>query len=395
MSKHRVVVLKIIAGQLTVTAAACEYGLSRQYLHVLLARYRKEGLDGLEPHSRAPLTSPQTTTTRVRDRVIELRQQLTSNGLDAGPVTIAWHLREEGLRAPSTSTIRRILHTAGLVTPEPRKRPRSSYLRFEAARPNETWQSDFTHWPLADDTDVEILNWLDDHSRKLLSCTVHHPVTGDDVVTTFLTCIDTHGPPASTLTDNGRVYTARHGGGRNAFEYTLAALSIVQKNGSPNHPQTQGKIERFHQTLKRWLAARPRARTAAELQTQLDEFREHYNTRRPHRALDGRTPADTYAASPKAAPTGTPDTDRTHYRLRYDHVAADGKISFRRAGRMHHLGIGTTHRGKRVIILADEHSTTVISLNTGEIIATNTIDPSKSYWRNNEREPGRWPDSLS
>ncbi|MDR6866749.1 transposase InsO family protein, partial [Microbacterium resistens] len=214
MSKHRVVVLKIIAGQLTVTAAAAEYGLSRQYLHVLLARYRAEGLDGLEPHSRAPLSSPQTTTERVRERIIALRQQLTADGLDAGPVTISWHLREEGLKPPSTSTIRRILHQAGLVTPEPRKRPRSSYARFEAAQPNETWQSDFTHWRLADGTDVEILNWLDDHSRALLSCTVHTPVTGDDVVTTFLACIDKHGTPASTLTDNGRVYTARHGGGR-------------------------------------------------------------------------------------------------------------------------------------------------------------------------------------
>lgn len=396
MSKHRVVVLKIIAGQLTVTAAAAEYGLSRQYLHTLLARYRAEGLDGLEPRSRAPLSRPQTVTDRVRDRTIAIRRQLTADGLDAGPVTIAWHLREEGVKPPSTSTIRRILHTAGLITPEPRKRPRSSYIRFEAAQPNETWQSDFTHWRLADGTDVEILNWLDDHSRTLLSCTAHAPVTGDRVVTTFLACVDEHGAPASTLTDNGRVYTARHAGGRNAFEYVLAELHIRQKNGAPNHPQTQGKIERFHQTLKRWLNARPHATTQAELQAQLDTFREHYNQHRPHRALDGRTPAQAYTASPKATPPGTAaDTDTSHYRTRYDHVGTDGKISFRRAGRMHHLGIGAAHRGTPVILLADDHTVTVIHLDTGEIIATNTIDPTRTYWRNNEKEPGRWPDSLS
>jgi transposase InsO family protein len=257
MSKHRVVVLRIIAGECTVTAAAAEYGISRQYLHKLLARYREQGLEGLEPRSRAPRSSPQATTARVRDRIIVLRGALTAAGLDAGPVTIGWHLQQEGLHAPSVSTIRRILHQAGLITPEPRKRPRSSYIRFEAAQPNQTWQSDFTHWRLADGRDVEILNWLDDHSRYLLSCTVHQPVTGDDVVTTFLACVDDYGPPASTLTDNGRVYTARHGGGRNAFEYVLAALNITQKNGTPNHPQTQGKIERFHQTLKRWLSHRP------------------------------------------------------------------------------------------------------------------------------------------
>lgn len=391
-SKHRVVVLKIIAGQLSVAEAAARYEVSRPYLHKLVARYRAEGLEGLEPRSRAPKSSPQVVTDRVRDRVVHLRVALTASGTDAGPVTIAWHLTREGLHAPSTSTIRRILHTAGLVIPEPRKRPRSSYIRFEAAQPNETWQSDFTHWRLQNGTDVEILNWLDDHSRLLLGCTAHRPVTGVDVVNTFLGCIEAYGPPASTLTDNGRVYTARHAHARNQFEYILAALDIVQKNGAPNHPQTQGKVERFHQTLKRWLGVRPRARTIAELQQQLDQFRDYYNQQRPHRALEGHTPTEAYAASPKAAPAGhRPDT--SHYRLRYDHVGSNGKISLRRAGRMHHLGVGAAHRGKRVLILADDNTTTVVHLDTGQILATNTINPTRTYWRNNEKEPGRWPSS--
>ncbi|WP_248243450.1 helix-turn-helix domain-containing protein, partial [Microbacterium kunmingense] len=157
-SKHRVVVLKIVAGGLTVSAAAAEYGMSRQYLHKLLARYRDEGLDGLDARTRAPKSSPHAVTDRVRERIVQLRQALAAAGTDAGPVTIAWHLQQEGLRPPSTSTIRRVLHQAALITPEPRKRPRSSFVRFEAAQPNETWQSDFTHWRLADGTDVEILN---------------------------------------------------------------------------------------------------------------------------------------------------------------------------------------------------------------------------------------------
>ena len=189
-SKHRVVVLKIVAGQLSVTAAAAEYGLSRQYLHKLLARYRPEGRDGLNARSRAPLTSPQATTDRIRDRILELRLALVAEGLDAGPVTIAWHLNDEGLVPPSTSTIRRVLHDAGRVVPEPRKRPRSSYIRLEASQPTETRQSDFAHWQLRDGSDVEILNWLDDHSRKLLACTVHQSVTGPVVVDSFLACVD-------------------------------------------------------------------------------------------------------------------------------------------------------------------------------------------------------------
>ena len=391
MSKHRVVVLKIIAGQLSVTAAAEEYGISRRHLHRLLARYRQGGLDGLEPRARAPLTSPHKTTDRVRDRVVQLRHALTGAGTDAGPATIAWHLQQEGLRAPSTSTIRRILHAAGLIVPEPRKRPRSSYVRFEAVQPNETWQSDFTHWRLADGSDVEILNWIDDHSRLLLSCTVHRPVTGRSVVDSFLACADAYGPPASTLTDNGRVYTARHAGARNEFEYVLAALNIIQKNGAPNHPQTQGKIERFHQTLKRWLTARPRAETTRELQAQLDTFREHYNHHRPHRAR-GTTPATAYAATAKAAPAG--HGDRNHYRVRHDHVGSNGKISFRRAGRMHHLGIGADHRGAPVLLLADDTTVTVVATRTGEILAINQIQPDKTYWRNTMKAPGRWPGAF-
>ena len=244
----------------------------------------------------------------------------------------------------------------------------------------------------ADGTDVEILNWLDDHSRFLISCTAHTPVTGDDVVTTFLTAIEEHGAPASTLTDNGSVYTSRFTGGRNAFEYLLPVLGIRQKNGHPGHPQTQGKIERFHQTLKRFLAARPAAVSVVELQRQLDEFRTHYNEHRPHRALQRNTPETAYRDQPKAHPAAP--TPPGHYRIRYDHVGDNGKISLRRAGRMHHLGIGAEHRRKRVLALIDDTTVTIVHLDTGEIIASNHIDPTRNYWRNQHKEPGRWPGSL-
>jgi len=217
MSRHRVIVLKIVTKQLSVTEAAEQYGISRRHLQRLLARYRADGLDAVEPQSRRPKSNARATAPEVVERVIQLRGELARDGSDAGPVTIAWHLKREGVHVPSPATIHRILTRAGLIAPEPRKRPRSSYVRFEAAQPNETWQSDFTHWALADGTDMEVLNWLDDHSRYLLACTAHAPVDGTDVVNAFLAATEEHGIPASTLTDNGSVYTSRFTGGRNAL----------------------------------------------------------------------------------------------------------------------------------------------------------------------------------
>ena len=176
----------------------------------------------------------------------------------------------------SAATIGRYLHRAGLVTPQPHKRPRSSYVRFQAEQPNETWQADFTHYRLATSVDVEVLCWLDDHARYALRLTVHDRVTGAIVLNEFRAAIAHHGVPASTLTDNGMVFTTRWAGGkggRNAFEAELRRLGITQKNSRPNHPTTCGKVERFHQTLKRWLAAQPdQPETTGELQALLDRF---------------------------------------------------------------------------------------------------------------------------
>lgn len=391
MSKHRVAVLKVISAQLSVTAAARECGISRGHLHRLLRRYREGGLEELEPRSRRPHTSPGRAPDALRERIVALRIELTAGGLDAGPATIAWHLERAGLPVPSSSTVRRILGAAGLVVPEPHKRPRSSWIRFEAAAPNELWQSDFTHWHLADGSEVEILSWLDDHSRYLVACTAVARVAGDDVVATFTAAGDVHGWPAATLTDNGAVYTSRFTGGRNTFEYLLAYLGIRQKNGSPAHPQTQGKIERFHQTLKRYLGQRPAPGSLAELQAQLDAFRAAYNEERPHRAIGRLTPGDAYRAAPKASPSNA--GHRGHFRLRYDITDGKGGMTLRRAGRLHHLAIGAAHARRRVLAIVDEREVTIVALGTGEILSSHLIEPDRRYWRNQRRDPGRWPGS--
>ncbi len=309
MAKNRVIVLSIIDSGLRPAEVARRYGVSRRWVQILLARYREGGLDALDPGSRRPHHSPHATPAHVLARIVELRHELSTTGQDAGAMTISMRLEREGLPCPSRATIHRILSDHALVTPQPRKRPRSSWHMFAADQPNQMWQADFTHWPLADGTDTEILNFLDDHSRLLLTTRALTPVTGPLVTATFLDLTNTYGAPAAMLTDNGMVFTTRFAQGRrtiktlNSFERTLQDHGVRQLNGAPNHPQTQGKIERFHQTLKRWLSAQPPAPDIPALQSQLHTFHTWYNTARPHRALNRQTPTEAYAATPKAAPT--------------------------------------------------------------------------------------------
>lgn len=393
MSKSRVIVLSVVHQGMSKAEAARRFGVTWRWVHELVRRYEQGGLDALEPRSRRPRSNPNRIGDRVRDRVLALRLELTAAGWDAGPASIAARLERDGTTPPAISTIRRILLDAQLIAPEPKKRPRSAMIRFEAHQPNELWQSDFTHWRLADGRDVEILNWLDDHSRLLLSCTAHRPVTGAAVIATFTAVIAAHGAPAATLTDNGRVFTTRMTGSRNGFEQLIASLGIQQRNGRAFHPQTQGKVERFHQTLKRWLTAQPAATDLPGLQAQLDGFRHHYNLERPHRALDRRTPQTAYDATIKASPADHPD--RGNWRISHDRIDQFGKLSLRRAGRMHHLGVGIDRANTPVLILADDTTATVTDLATGEVLSTHTVDPDRTYWRNNDRSPGRWPGLLT
>jgi transposase InsO family protein len=385
VSKARLVITAVRLEKRPVAEVVTAYGVSRAWVYKLLARYDAEGEAAFEPRSKRPRSSPTATPRSVVDRVLALREELTKQGLDAGPHTLAWHLAhdlgQEHITV-STATISRILTRHGAVTPDPSKRPRSSYRRFQADLPNQVWQSDFTHWQLANGTDVEILNWLDDHSRYLLAATVHRPVTGPVVLAAFRHVVAAHGTPASVLTDNGLVYTTRFAGGRrgkttrNGFETELARLGVQQKNSSPNHPQTCGKIERFHQTLKKWLARQPRARSLPELQAQLDAFRVHYNTARPHRALARQTPAAAYAARPKATPTGTAPS---HERVRHDRIDDSGVVTLRHHGRLHHIGIGRTHARTHVLLLIQDLNIRIINEQTGELLRELTLDPTRDY----------------
>jgi transposase InsO family protein len=373
MSKQRVIVEAVLAGK-SQREVARLYGVSQPRVSQLVAAWRTGGWPALEPQSRRPKTNPNTTPQTTIDHVLALRQELLDYGADAGPHSIANALQDTMDQPPSVTTIWRILTRAGAITPEPRKRPKHAYLRFQADLPNQCWQADFTHWTLANDTDAEILIWLDDHSRFIISATTHKPVTGNIVLATFRDACTQHGTPQSTLTDNGLVFTTRFRGAANAFEIELRNRGVEQKNGRPNHPQTQGKVERLNQTLKRWLTARPRATTRPELQTQLDEFTTYYNTQRPHRSLDKRTPAEAYHARAKATPE---HNHNGHYRIRDDTIHATGSVTLRRAGRIHHIQLGTALGGTRVRMLIHDLDVIIINRETGEILRELTINPDK------------------
>jgi transposase len=182
VSLARLVITAVVVEGCRAGEVAATYKVARSWVYELVARYRVEGDAAFEPRSRRPHTSPRAVLGKTAELIVQLRGELVAQGLDAGADTIAWHLREHHHLTVSPATIYRTLRRAGLTKVEPKKRPRSSYIRFQADLPNECWQGDFTHWRLADGSDVEILCWIDDHSRYAITVTAHHRVTGRVVV---------------------------------------------------------------------------------------------------------------------------------------------------------------------------------------------------------------------
>jgi transposase InsO family protein len=386
MSKARLIITAVVVEGRSQREVARAYGINQRWVSRLVARYRAEGEAAFQPRSRRPKTSPTAIPRATVALITELRGKLTAAGLDAGPDTIAWHLAHHHGTRVSVATISRYLTRLGLVTPQPTKRPKASYQRFQAELPNQCWQADFTHYRLAGPRDepagdAEILTWLDDHSRYALDVTAHQPVTAPIVRDRFLAAVARFGVPASTLTDNGMVFTTRFAGGRggrNALEAELRRRHVEQKNSRPNKPTTCGKVERFQQTLKRWLRTQPHQPTnLVELQQLLDQFVAVYNQQRPHRSLPGRaTPAVAYQARPNATAAARHDT---HDRVRHDRIDADGKVTLRVNGRLHHIGIGRTHARTPVLLLVQDLQVRVVNAATGELLRELVIDPTRNY----------------
>jgi len=378
MDLARYVVDAVILEGRSCREVARSHECSKSFVAKMVGRFREGGYPGLERRSKAAHRIPHRTPPEIEDEIVRLRKELAEEGFDAGAETIRHHLLVLTGTAPSVCTIWRVLKRRGFITPQPHKRPRSSWIRFEASLPNECWQSDVTHWKLASGTEVEIVNVIDDYSRLCVQSRVFTVTTARDALEVFRAAAEPWGLPAAMLTDNGCVYTASHRGGRSALESELLSLGVAFKHSRPYHPQTCGKVERFHQTLKGYLAKQPGAAGIEELQAQIDRFVDYYNEVRPHRARGRITPKQAFDSRDKARPVRPRTTVGKETRVRHDRVDGDGKVTLRYRGKLHHVGIGRAFKGRYVVLLVDGLDVRVLN-DDGELMRQFLLDPTRNY----------------
>jgi transposase InsO family protein len=353
---------------LKVTALCRELGISRQTLYKYRRRFEAEGPAGLIERSRRPVSSPNQVPIETEEAIVRLRKELKP---DCGAQTIAYHLQRRGHAVPSVATIHRVLVRRGMVTPQPNKRPKSSWRRFEWPRPNDAWQIDATCWALANGRTVWIMDIMDDHSRALVAARVDTGPTAKVAWEAFTAAVLEWGLPAHVMNYNGSCFTgrlAKHGAAD--FERMLRSMGIKQICSSPGHPQTCGKLERSHQTTKAWLRIQPPARTMDELQGQLDRWRQHYNHARPHKALNGQTPYERWTSAPPAmpgAPIAGPVRASIHSVHKAGHIGWSDYV----------VGIDSRLAGQRVLVVARDFNLAVYG-QTG-LLRRLTIDTSRRY----------------
>jgi transposase InsO family protein len=352
----------------TVTSVCEDLEISRQTFYKYKRRFEAEGPAGLVERSRRPVRSPGLMAVELEDEIVRLRKTLP---LDNGAQTIAYHLARAGWETPPVRTIHRALVRRGMVVAQPEKRPRASWRTFEWPRPNDAWQIDATRWVLRSGREAWVMDVLDDHSRLLIAARVCGGPTGEAAWDAFCRGAEAFGTPAHVMSDNGTCFTGRFlSGAEAAFERDLRTLGVTHIRSTPGHPQTCGKLERWHQTLKKWLRKRPLARTHRELQDQLDEFIAFYNDDRPHRSLAGDTPTERWAATTPATP-GPPLPAVPNASLHT--VQANNLISWSR----HRIAIGPGLAGQQLLVIARGDDLAVFGP-TG-LIRRLTVDRNRNY----------------
>jgi transposase InsO family protein len=291
-----------------VSEVAAEAGVSRQSVHTWVARYREAGLAGLADRSHATKSCPHQASVEVEAIVCELRRRHPKWG--------AQRILHELMRGPappdplpSRATINRILIRHGLIVPRARRKKRSDYVRWQRPAAMQLWQLDIVYGPRLVDTitgevrDGRIVTGLDDHSRYCVLARVVERATGRAICLAFSEALERYGVPEEVLTDNGQQFTGRFSrGGEVLFDKICRRNGITHRLTQPRSPTTTGKIERFHQTLRRELLddARP-FESVLEAQAAIDDWVRDYNAQRPHQSLELRapvTPADRFAPAP-------------------------------------------------------------------------------------------------
>jgi transposase InsO family protein len=368
-----------LAAGVRVNAAefAGEHGVSVRTVYRHQARVRAEGQ--WQARSRRPKSSPRVTPPDLDAWICKLRAGLgPDNGADfIRDALIDLHTATAAAwPVPSRSTINRVLARHDLLERNPAKRPRSSLRRFAYARPRDCYQIDATNIRLSGGTLAAVFEVLDDCTRTLTACHAAAAETAQDAITAIRQAFTRYGVPAIVLSDNGTAFTSRltKPGSISTFVQCLLEHGVRPINSSPYHPQTCGKVERHHQTLKKWLSTHPAPDTIAALQTLLNTYCRYYNTQRRHSALPHRgTPEHTWVtATSLGGPTSLPtQTDAT---LHHRHVAADGTITI--AGRR--TSIGTTHAGTTVTAIRDGAHITIYNPD-GRPLGHLHLEPGKKY----------------
>lgn len=390
----KVIVMKVISSviakadgaDVNVSAVCAEAGVSRQFFYNQLCRYRTFGIEGLEPRSRRPRTSPNETGIGVQERIVELRKQLGDAGLDHGATTIQWHLGRDadvGVSVPAVSTIHRILVDRGQVTPQPQKRPKSSWKRFEAPNPNEWWQIDAMDWMIATGV-VKVFNIIDDHSRVVTRSLAVTEATSVEAWNTFCQAAQRFGLPAGVLSDNGLCFSGKLRRFEVLFESKLRDAGIRPFNGRPYHPQTTGKIERFQQTLKKWLRKQPLAADLVELQTQLDEFCWIYNHQRPHQGISRQIPIERFHSGTAATPADRPLEHPIYPGALRRHVQANKTGNLRIQKLI--INIGSRYANCDTIVIIDDTHATVFVNN--QLVRHFAIDWTHPYQPSGNKRGG-------
>jgi transposase InsO family protein len=269
------------------------HGISRDTYYRYRRRYLAEGLDGLEDRSRKPLRSPAQIDPDLEVEICRLRKDHPRWGARR----IRAELARSGADPPSVSTVHQALWRNHLVANQPPRRPKA-LKRFEREISNDLWQIDASQVRLASRKKAWVMDTVDDHSRYLLAAVAAEAPTGEAAWDCFEEASSRYGLPRQVLSDNGLCFTGRLHGVEVAFEHSLQELGVELITAGPYHPQTLGKLERLHRTLKEWLSDEGPAWDLPHLQELLDAFRHHYNSERPHQGIGDLTPAERFRWKP-------------------------------------------------------------------------------------------------